>query len=309
MSGSKPQAALAVRDLAASSRFYAETLGLEVVPLDGSISRVVGPGGATLLLVGAASVAGAAGPGAGAVVPHEPNPCNTVVDPVPHQAPERPVPRPAPGAWIYLHRADLPSLSEELLHRGLAGVRLDQPYPGYRHILVPDPDGYTVVFWESLQLSDDQILSIYRDGPPRLRTTVSDLTDSQLDTPWVPGKWTLRQIIHHVVDSDLSTFNVIRMALALPDRQIQSDLWTPDDWMAGLDCARRPVGPALALLEAARDWVLEVLSHLPDGLDRSVTWPSGYRAEVRDLLRQVGGHGLHHIKQIEDTRENLRRKA
>jgi catechol 2,3-dioxygenase-like lactoylglutathione lyase family enzyme len=267
-----PQTALRVADLERSLRFYLSLPAFALVERDRATARLTGPGGVTLLL---------AAPSAD-------------LSPWPR------VPEAGPGAWVYLHRADLPGLAVELAERGMPGHTPEEPYPGWRQLLLPDPDGYLLAFWESLPLSDEQVLALYRTGPDRLEAALKGLDD--LDLERAPGKWTIRQIVHHLVDADLSTFQVIRMALALPGRQITSDLWNPDDWMTGLRCDERPVGPAVALFRAARAWVLEAAAHLEDALDRSVSWPSGYSATVRDLLRQVGGHALHHILQIEETR-------
>ncbi len=278
-SGRLPQQALRVADLERSIRFYRDRMGFAVTESSTGKALLAGPGGATVLLATAeADLSAWEG-----------------------------VPLSPPGAWVYVYRPDLPEVAEELRGRGMAGLpEPEEPYPGFRQLQVADPDGYVVTFWEPLPVTDEQVLAIYRDGPARLREAVYGLTDAQLDRPWAPGKWTLRQIVHHVVDSDLSTFEVIRMALALPGRQIQTNLWSPDNWMTGLRCDQRPIAPALALLEAARAWVLQAVEYLPGALERSVTWPSGYRASVRDLLRQVGGHALHHIRQIESVRNRGR---
>ncbi|MDB4896780.1 MAG: hypothetical protein JWN15_3042 [Firmicutes bacterium] len=275
-----PQSALRVSDLPAAVRFYTERLGFALVPADGpadgpsGVAGVVGPAGVTLLL----ATSGA----------------DLAEWPAVAQA--------GPGAWIYIHRPDTAGLAAALAAQGVAGEGPVATYPGYQHLQVLDPDGYVLTFWESLPLSDDEVLEIYRTGPERLQAAVAGLDEAGLDLPRGPGKWTIRQIVHHVVDSDLSTFHVLRLALALPGRQIQADVWDPDQWVAGLDCASRPVGPALSLMTAAHGWIREVVGHLPDALDRSVSWPSGYRAEVRELMRQVGGHALHHIAQITETR-------
>ncbi len=195
------------------------------------------------------------------------------------------VSRSGPGAWVYLHRPNLVELGEPV-----------STYPGYQQLQVTDPDGYVVTFWESLPLLDGEILAIYQTAPDRLEAA---LIGEIADVPWAPGKWTVGQIVHHIVDSDMQTFRVIQLALAMPGRQIQSDVWNPDDWMAGLQCDERDTGPALALFRAAHDWVMEAVRRLPDALDRWVSWPSGYRADVRQLMRQAGGHALHHIGQIE----------
>lgn len=268
-----PQVILTVADLAASVAFYQSRLAfhLEAWEHKAHHARVLGPEGVPLLLADSSA----------------------------DLASLPPVPRAAPGAVVYLHSPDLTALASRLAKAGLTPEGPAVPYPGFRHLLLPDPDGYLLTFWESFPLPDEEVIRIYRETPPRLRRAAESLSAAILDLPRAPGKWSLRQTVHHLVDSDLSTFHVLRLALALPGRQINPNVWEPDQWMAGLRCQERPVGAALALLDAAHAWVLEVVEHLPDGMDRTVTWPSGYRAAVRDLLRQVGGHGLHHTLQIE----------
>ncbi len=271
-----PQAALRVADLQAAVHFYCGGLGFWPVLVDdpAGVALVEGPGGASLLLATAAADLGR-WPG---------------------------VRQPAAGAWVYLHHPDLSALAAELQEHGVAGVGPHEPYPGFRYLLATDPDGYEAVFWESLPLTDAEVVAIYRDGPARLAAALAGLTPAGLNLPRAPGKWTIRQIVHHLVDADLGTLHVLRLALGEPGRQVQTDVWDPDDLDAGLRSAERPVEPAVALLTAARAWVGSLLDCLPGALDRSVTWPSGYRAEVRRLLQQVGGHALHHIGQIEQVR-------
>ena len=52
-------------------------------------------------------------------------------------------------------------------------------------------------------------------APAELRAAVRGLTDEQLDTPYRPGGWTVRQVVHHVPDSHLNA--VIRFKLALTE--------------------------------------------------------------------------------------------
>ena len=51
--------------------------------------------------------------------------------------------------------------------------------------------------------------------PADLRRTVKGLTDTQLDTPYRPGGWTIRQVIHHLPDSHINSFIPLQMG---PDR-------------------------------------------------------------------------------------------
>ena len=52
-------------------------------------------------------------------------------------------------------------------------------------------------------------------APEILRRLVAGLTDGQLDTPYRPGGWTVRQVIHHVPDSHMNAY--VRMKLAVTE--------------------------------------------------------------------------------------------
>lgn len=272
MAQAPPQAVLVVADPARTLGFYCDQLGFERLPGGSQSVAVRGPGGAVLLLHAAA-------------------------------APPTPgVRSPALGAWVYLQRSEVAALGRELRARGLAVTGPEEPYPGFRRLLVTDPDGYVLVFWEAWPLPDDQVLALYAGGPQRLAAAVAGLAAHQLDLCRAPGKWSVRQIVHHVVDSDLATFEVLRLALAEPGRQITTNPWDADVWAAGLDYAHRPIAPGLGLLAAVRGYVHGLVEHLPGALDRTAVWPSGYQAPVRRLLQQVGGHALGHIAQIWEVR-------
>ncbi len=43
-------------------------------------------------------------------------------------------------------------------------------------------------------------------APARLRAAVAGLDDTQLDTPYREDGWTVRQVVHHVVDSHLNAY-------------------------------------------------------------------------------------------------------
>ena len=55
-------------------------------------------------------------------------------------------------------------------------------------------------------------------APANLRAAVRGLTEEQLDTPYRPGGWTLRQVVHHVPDSHMNSFIRLRLALTGTNR-------------------------------------------------------------------------------------------
>src|SRR5205085_11895866 len=60
-----------------------------------------------------------------------------------------------------------------------------------------------------------QMIDAIARTPASLRAAVRGLSDDQLDTPYRPGGWTVRQVVHHVPDSHMNAF--IRMKLGLTE--------------------------------------------------------------------------------------------
>src|SRR5690348_2036125 len=56
-----------------------------------------------------------------------------------------------------------------------------------------------------------------RQAPGQLRAAISGLTPEQLDTPYRPGGWTVRQLVHHVQDSHMNSY--VRFKLALTEER------------------------------------------------------------------------------------------
>src|SRR2546426_9581912 len=90
--------------------------------------------------------------------------------------------------------------------------------------------------------------------PSKMRAAVKGLSDSQLDTPYREGGWTVRQVVHHVPDSHLNAY--IRFKLALTEDQPTITPYKEDLWAELSDSRDTPIEVSLTLLEALHDrWV------------------------------------------------------
>ena len=130
--------------------------------------------------------------------------------------------------------------------------------------------------------------------PARMRDAVTGLTDAQLDTPYRPGGWTVRQVVHHVADSHMNAF--IRVKLALTEDAPTIKPYDEKTW-AKLPDSRLPVEPSLACSTAST----------PDGsrytaMLKSTDWartffhpeyPEGPRT-LDWLLQSYAWHSRHH---------------
>jgi DinB superfamily len=139
------------------------------------------------------------------------------------------------------------------------------------------------------------------DAPANLRKAVKGLTDAQLDTPYRPGGWTIRQVTHHVPDSHMNAFVRIKLALTEDDPTIKTyeeALW------ANLADSKMPVEPSLALLENLHTrWVALMKSFGEAVWKRRFVHPAMGPMSLEQTLALYSWHGRHHVAHITSLRE------
>ena len=141
-------------------------------------------------------------------------------------------------------------------------------------------------------------------APAALRQALSGLSDTQLDTPYRPDGWTLRQVAHHVADSHLNAY--IRMRWALTEDSPLIKTYDEKGWAELPDARSAPVEVSLALLEKLHErWVL-LLRALPDpAWQRAVQHPDWGAVTLTTLLQMYEWHGRHHVAHVRGLRERL----
>jgi hypothetical protein len=139
--------------------------------------------------------------------------------------------------------------------------------------------------------------------PRALSEAVEGLTAVQLDTPYRPGGWTVRQVVHHLADSHLNAY--VRTRLALTEEAPTIRPYDEKRW-AELDDARSgPVGASLALLSALHErWVALLASLDESALQRLFHHPEfPDPVSINELVPMYAWHGKHHVAHITSLRE------
>jgi uncharacterized damage-inducible protein DinB len=140
------------------------------------------------------------------------------------------------------------------------------------------------------------------DAPSALRASVQDLTDTQLDTPYRPEGWTVRQVIHHVPDSHMNAY--LRFKLALTEDNPTIKTYKEAAWAEIADTARTPVEVSLALLDALhRRWVVLLESMRGSDFERPLQHPENGPMTLDRLLQMYAWHGRHHVAHITELRK------
>ena len=133
--------------------------------------------------------------------------------------------------------------------------------------------------------------------PGDLRRTVSTLRDHQLDTPYRPDGWTVRQVVHHLPDSHMNS--LVRFKWALTEDRPTIKAYDEKGW-AVLPDSEAPIAGSLDLLDALhRRWVslLRGLSHAQ--LQREFVHPESGPATLAVTVGSYAWHGRHHLAHIE----------
>jgi uncharacterized damage-inducible protein DinB len=141
--------------------------------------------------------------------------------------------------------------------------------------------------------------------PAKLRTAVKGLTDSQLDTPYRPGGWTVRQLVHHVADSHMNAYTRFRLALTEDNPTIKP--YDEAAW-AELDDARTlPIAVSLDLLAGLHERLVHLLRATPaEAFPRKLNHPENGPMTIDTLLSIYGWHGRHHTAHVSALRERMK---
>ncbi|TLS48656.1 putative metal-dependent hydrolase [Paenibacillus antri] len=137
--------------------------------------------------------------------------------------------------------------------------------------------------------------------PERLREAVRGLTPERLDTPYRPGGWTVRQVVHHVADSHMNSF--VRLKLALTEdaptiKPYREDLWAELDDARAMD-----VEPSLQLLTALHArWTTLLRGFGEDAWARTFLHPESGATDLANHAGLYAWHGNHHVAHITNLR-------
>jgi hypothetical protein len=146
-----------------------------------------------------------------------------------------------------------------------------------------------------------QAIGRLKEAPARLRAAVAGLDDAGLDTPYRPGGWTVRQVVHHVVDSHVNAYIRCKLALTEPEPTIKP--YDEARW-AELPDSQRAIGGSLALLDHLHErWVALLETLGPEAFSRTCVHPDGPTVMTVDrLAASYAWHGDHHIAHVTELR-------
>jgi hypothetical protein len=143
-----------------------------------------------------------------------------------------------------------------------------------------------------------ELLGVLERTPPTIRSLVEPLSDSELDTPYRPGGWTIRQVVHHVPDSHMNAY--VRMKLAVTEDTPRIKTYDEKRWAELLEARTGPIAMSLDLLDSLHTRWIAFLRALPEAdFQRAFTHAEWGVVTVDDALGMYEWHCRHHTAHIQ----------
>ncbi|CAA9340712.1 MAG: Putative metal-dependent hydrolase YfiT [uncultured Cytophagales bacterium] len=148
------------------------------------------------------------------------------------------------------------------------------------------------------------LIRIVAETPEKLREAVRGLSPGQLDTPYRPGGWTVRQVVHHLPDSHLNSY--VRFKLALTEERPVIKPYEEDRWAELADTFNTPTEVSVTLLESLHVRWVNLLRALTEAeWRRTFLHPQNGEMPLTQVLALYAWHGAHHVAHITSLRERM----
>ncbi|MFL5489070.1 MAG: YfiT family bacillithiol transferase [Gemmatimonadaceae bacterium] len=148
-----------------------------------------------------------------------------------------------------------------------------------------------------------RFIAAIAEAPGALRSSVAGLARDQLETPYRPGGWTVKQVVHHVPDSHLNAYTRFKLALTEDEPTIKT--YDEAAWATLADSQRVPIDVSLDLLDALHlRWLALLRSMDSADFRRGLRHPEHGRVlTLEQMLALYAWHGRHHVAHITSLRK------
>lgn len=142
--------------------------------------------------------------------------------------------------------------------------------------------------------------------PQILRETVKCLSDEQLNTPYRPDSWTVRQVVHHMADSHMNSY--VRFKWTLTEDSPTIRTYDEKAWAELPDAKNDAIEPSLLLLTALHlKWTTMLKNLSEDQMQQSFIHPqNGKHIKLYQNIALYAWHCNHHLAHIMDLKERMK---
>ena len=147
-----------------------------------------------------------------------------------------------------------------------------------------------------------QWIEAIESAPGQLQQAVAGLSQEQLDTPYRPRGWTIRQVVHHITDSHLNGY--VRTKWALTEDNPAIKTYEQNRWAESPEARTGDVELSLPLLESLHGrWSVLLRSFEPETWSQTFQHPDWGTVSLDFNVALYAWHGAHHIAHITTLRK------
>jgi uncharacterized damage-inducible protein DinB len=140
--------------------------------------------------------------------------------------------------------------------------------------------------------------------PEKMKTAVRGLDAAQLDTPYREGGWTVRQVVHHVVDSHMNAYIRCKLIATEPDPPLKA--YDEKQWSELADARTMPIDVSLSIIDGVHQrWITFLESLEPADFARTGIHSERGPMSIDMLLQMYGWHSRHHVAHITELRRRM----
>lgn len=140
--------------------------------------------------------------------------------------------------------------------------------------------------------------------PAALDAVLAGLSEEQLDTPYRPEGWTVRQLVHHIADSHMNAY--LRFRLALTEVEPAIKAYDEKAWAELPDSLSMPASVSVQLLAALHGrWAALLAAMQPEDFARTLVHPVNGTGTLERYTALYAWHGTHHVAHIQRLRERM----
>jgi len=146
-----------------------------------------------------------------------------------------------------------------------------------------------------------QLIEQYKHGYRVVAAALTGATEAELDARPAPGKWSAREIVHHLADSEMTGAIRLRLLVATENPQI---VGYDQEAFANRLYYDRPIAPSLEAFRAARATTAAILDRLTEAeWLREGTHSEVGRYTLTRWLELYAAHAHAHANQIRVARD------
>ena len=160
--------------------------------------------------------------------------------------------------------------------------------------------------WDAAASASDRMRAIEEIArlPGMLKSALAGLSEEQLDAPYRPEGWTVRQVVHHVADSHLNAF--VRFRLGLTELEPLIKPYDEKAWAELADACSAPVEASVLIVQGMHDrWGLLLRTLSDEDFRRRFRHPERGLMSLDQVTRLYAWHGRHHVAHITSLRERM----